>query len=143
MLDLPLPLLAIDQLLSQFSNSVNKPKIMRGYRSPSASDLEESVSFISEERLEKIRVSKAPRSAWDWICLIARNVWHYILVAILSSVVTTAVLKNHRLLQVGKGPSCEDMDYTREYHSSGKVSSTATIRRVDIPFQATMHQFET
>lgn len=75
----------------------------------------ESAPFIDQERLEKILASKDPRSAWDWICFIARNVWRYVLVAILSSLVTMAVLRSHGLLHIEKGLSCEDIDYIRDY----------------------------
>lgn len=92
----------------------------------------ESAPFIDQERLEKILASKDPRSAWDWICFIARNVWRYVLVAILSSLVTMAVLRSHGLLHIEKGLSCEDIDYIREYQSSGRLSSSSTIRRTDI-----------
>lgn len=132
MLNLQLSLLVIEQPLSRLSNSVKKRKMARGYESPSVSDLEESAPFIDQERLEKIRASKAPRSAWGWICLIARNVWRYLLVAILSSLVTMAVLRSHGLLHIEKSPSCEDMDYIRKYCSSGRLSSTSTVRRTDI-----------
>lgn len=106
--------------------------MVRGYEYPSTSDVEQSDPFISYERLEKIRVSKALRSVWKWICLIARNVWRYILVGILSSIVTTAVLRGHDSSHVEQGLLCEDMDYTRESRSSRRRSTSSTTRRTDI-----------